>query len=100
MQLNLIRFTSQVEAYLKEQLLDDENESSTIDSDDTDNPNSEEETITFKQWTSVDRSDLITQTLSVTEYISILCNKLNLITTHSYIAKLQASYLRELRKFK
>lgn len=52
---------SQVEAYLKEQLLDNENES-TMHSNDTDNPDYDEE------------EEAITQTLSVTEYISKLCN--------------------------
>ena len=51
--------------------------------------------IKFQQWTTVDRSQLISQCLPVTDFISLLVKKLNDLTGHSYIAKAQAAYLRQ-----
>ena len=43
--------------------------------------------VTFMQWLTTDISNLITQTLSADNFVSILCEKLDSITTHSFIAK-------------
>ena len=51
--------------------------------------------IKFQQWTTVDRSQLISQCLPATDFISLLVKKLNDLTGHSYIAKAQAAYLRQ-----
>ena len=48
--------------------------------------NVENNDITFKQWVRTDRSCLITQNQNVQEFISTLNEKLNAITTNSYIA--------------
>lgn len=56
----------------------------------------EEEIVTFKQWVSTDRADLITQTMPLSEFITTLSCQLDSITCHSYIAKSQARYLSEL----
>ena len=58
----------------------------------------EEETVTFKEWVSTDRADLITQTVPLSEFITALSHQLDSITCHSYIAKSQASYLFELKQ--
>ena len=43
--------------------------------------------ITFKQWTRVDRSELITKTKTVADYIEILIAQLVKSTIHSQISK-------------
>ena len=55
------------------------------------------ETITFQQWTSTDRTDLVTQTSPVEEVLAVLCEKLDAITSHSFKGKSQASYLKNLK---
>ena len=55
------------------------------------------ETITIQQWTSTDRTDLVTYTSTVEEFLAVLCKKLDAITSHSFIAKSQASYLKNLK---
>ena len=67
----------------------DESETST---DDEDN-DLDEISIEFNQWTTTDRSMLTFQTVSASEFISILCEKLDKVTAHSYIARSQAAYL-------
>ena len=57
-----------------------------------------EEAISFKQWITADRSELLTQTASVEEFIDILCGQLDNITTHSFVAKSQANYLKTLKE--
>ena len=58
----------------------------------------EEQTISFKQWTNTDRSELLTRTEPVMDFIELLINKIDILTTHSYIAKSQAGYLKKLKK--
>ena len=43
-----------------------------------------DEIISFKQWVSVDRTDLITQSLPVSEFIQLLIRKLEDLTPHHY----------------
>ena len=58
----------------------------------------EELTIDFKQWTMTDRNHLLTMKLSLNEFIELLCEKLDKITSNSCIAKLQANYLKHLKE--
>ena len=44
-----------------------------------------------------DRTELTSMILSQNEFINLLVEKLNNITTHSFIAKSQASYLKHLK---
>ena len=72
--------------YLTEQIIgydeEDDAEGDIIDD------NSEQ--ISFQQWVSTDRSELITQTLSQKELIQTLEGKLSTLTAHSFISKEQA----------
>ena len=49
---------------------------------------------TFKQWTAVDRAELITLEFIVDDFFEMLVEKLIKLTPHSFIAKQQSSYLR------
>ena len=57
----------------------------------------EEEEIQFNQWESTDRSQLVTQTASLFEYKELVVSHINQLTSHSYIAKCQTRYLKELK---
>ena len=59
----------------------------------------QDEEFHFSQWRSTDRTALITQTCSIEEYIEIVVEAIDNLTAHSYIAKSQAKFLREKRKF-
>ena len=59
----------------------------------------ENEEITFQQWQSTDRSKLVTQSLSVEEFIDLLVAAIDDLTPHSYIAKCQANYLKKRKNF-
>ena len=72
----------------------EENETDEESSEDED----DDETVTFKQWTTTDRAELISQTVSIEEFITQLAEKLNNVTSHSYIARGQAAYLRTLKE--
>ena len=54
--------------------------------------------ITFMQWVTTDRSNLITQTLSADDFLCFLCQKPDSITAHSFIAKNQLQYLKKLKE--
>ena len=54
--------------------------------------------MTFKQWVSIDRADLVMQTMPFSEFITAFYYQLYSITCHSYIAKSQARYLSELKE--
>ena len=76
--------------FLKERLLTD-------DSDDDDG-DSVEGNITFSQWTTVDRSELIIQNLPTEDFIFLLASKIDALTAHSYIAKAQAQHLKKCKE--
>lgn len=42
--------------------------------------------IEFKQWISVDRTQLVVQHLSVNEYITLLCEKMMNLVSHHFIS--------------
>ena len=49
----------------------------------------------FHQWqTTTDRAALVTQTASLDEYTALVIAAINSLTTHSYITKCQARYLK------
>ena len=48
--------------------------------------------VTFKQWTAVDRSTLETVTLPSDEFVNVLCERLEALQTHSFIAKQQGQF--------
>ena len=56
------------------------------------------ETVTYKQWTSTDRCDLITIQTDLDEYCDILCAKLKILGPHDFIAKQQSQFLWSLKE--
>ena len=57
----------------------------------------EEQTISFKQGTITDCSELVTRTVLVTDFIDLLLNQIDILTMHSYIIKSQAQYLKKIK---
>jgi hypothetical protein len=55
------------------------------------------ETITFKQWPTTDRFELLTIVKSTEEYIESLLEILLLLLCHSFTATQQAMFLKELK---
>ena len=53
------------------------------------------ENITFKQWTSVDRSSLETITMSADEFTELFSEKLEALCPHSFIATQQSRFFSE-----
>ena len=80
-----------LEQYLNQQLKS-ENEEANQDSEE------EEVHIQFQQWTNVDRSELVSHIQPVSEFISLLIEKLQALTTHSFIATSQAKYLKKVKE--
>ena len=54
-----------------------------------------DEEIHFYQWQSTDRTSLLDHTATVSDYKDLLLNSIDSLTKHSFIAKSQASYLKE-----
>ena len=57
----------------------------------------EETEIEFKHWAMTDRTELTSMILPQNEFINLFVEKLDNITTHSFIARFQASYLKQLK---
>ena len=53
------------------------------------------DTVTFKQWVSVDRSSLETFSKTADEFVDFFCDKLLALIPHSFIAVQQSSYFSE-----
>eukprot|EP00112_Aurelia_sp_Birch-Aquarium-sp1_P018720 Seg4505.3 transcript_id=Seg4505.3/GoldUCD/mRNA.D3Y31 product="hypothetical protein" protein_id=Seg4505.3/GoldUCD/D3Y31 len=83
---------ARVEVYLLQQLKSEGEELQDVASNTTE---IEEERVEFQQWTTVDRSELVRQSLPVTEFVALVVEKLDNLTAHSYIAKSQAKYLKK-----
>ena len=83
--------TGVLEQYLNQQLKS-ENEEANQDSEE------EEVHIQFQQWTNVDHSELVSHIRPVSEFISLLIEKLQALTTHSFIATSQAKYLKKVKE--
>ena len=49
----------------------------------------------FNQWQSTDRPTLITHTATVAEYVEMLVESTDHLTSHSYIAKSEGRFLRK-----
>ena len=54
--------------------------------------------ITFQQWTTSYKAELISCTLPLDEFNEQLCEQLGGITSHSFIARSQSQYLNKLKK--
>ena len=57
-----------------------------------------EEDVVFKQWQSTDRTTLLSQSLPLDEFNDLLCDSIDNLTTHSYIAKTQSRYLKNCKE--
>ena len=55
------------------------------------------ETVQYKQWISTDRSTLETITRSADEFVESFCEQLNILLTHSFVAKQQSTFQMEVR---
>ena len=53
--------------------------------------------VVYKQWTSVDRSTLVTVSQPVDEFVESFCSKLEALLTHSFIAKQQSQFYRDMK---
>lgn len=49
--------------------------------------------VLFSKWTSTDRSNLVTEKLPIEDFVKELCDRLNFLKPHSFIAKQQSLYL-------
>ena len=58
----------------------------------------ENETIVFQQWQKTDRPTLLSYTSSIDECAESLVENIDLLTSHSFIAKCQAQYLKECKE--
>ena len=54
--------------------------------------------ITFQQWITSDRTELISCTLALYEFIEQLCEQLDEITSHCFIARSKSQYLNKLKE--
>ena len=62
------------------------------------NEEDEDKMVTFSQWETTDRPDLSVHTLSIHDFIEKLSNKLDRLTSHSFISKAQSSHLKYLKQ--
>ena len=76
--------TEPLEQYLKDLLLPSDV-----------NDDEDQDEIKFKKWTTTDSTELVNRSEKASEFIELLVSKLDKITTHSYIAKSQASFLKK-----
>ena len=53
------------------------------------------DSVSFKQWTAVDRSTLETLSMSSDEFVDLLCDKLEALQSHSFIATQQSHFYEE-----
>ena len=58
----------------------------------------ENETIVFQQWQKTARSTSLSYTSSIDEFAESLVENIDLLTSHSFIAKCQARYLKECKE--
>ena len=55
----------------------------------------QEDNVNFQQWQGTDRAMLVSQTATIEKFIELDLEALNKLTSHSFIAKSQARYLKE-----
>ena len=84
-----VQETGQLHAFLLEKLKIDE---------DSIEDHELEQTITFKQWSTTDRAELVTRTEPVRYYVDLLVLYLDKSTEHSYTTTVQSSYLKSLKE--
>ena len=58
----------------------------------------DEDEMYINQWQTTDRATMITQTVTFEEYRELLATAIDNLTTHSYIAKCQGKYLKDLKE--
>ena len=51
--------------------------------------------LTVKQWMHTDRTKLMDLQISVSDYIQLICEKVDVLWQHHFIAKSQSAYLNE-----
>ena len=56
-----------------------------------------DDNIQYKQWTTTDRSTLVDCSDNIPQYIELIIHQLSKLTPHSYIAKSQSQYLKNLK---
>ena len=54
--------------------------------------------IQYQQWTTTDRSNLITTIQQVHEFLEYFMEMLNKLKQHDFIAKVQANYVQDLKR--
>ena len=57
-----------------------------------------DEEVTFQMWDSTDRTSMSTIVDTLEEFIDILCNKIDALTNHSFIAKSQSAFLKKIKE--
>ena len=82
--------------FLQQYLIQDDDPDEQYESGESDE--NEQSTVDFKQWITTDRTELLTIKFPLSEFIELLCEKLDKITSHSFIAKSQSSYLKHLKE--
>ncbi len=55
----------------------------------------DEENIQFNECQSTDQLTLVTQTANVDDFVDLLVESIDRLTSHSYIAKIQGSYFKK-----
>ena len=63
----------------------------------TQHDTNDDETVVFKQWCHIEKISLETMQESVVEFSHRLSDQLDSLTTHHYISKAQAMYLKDLK---
>ena len=54
-----------------------------------------EEELTFQQWESTDRTQMSTIVATLEEFVDLLCDKMDALSKHSFIAKSQGAHLKK-----
>ena len=57
-----------------------------------------DEKVTFQMWNSTDRTSMSTLVDTLEEFIDTLCNKIDALTNHSFIAKSQSAQLKKIKE--
>lgn len=58
----------------------------------------EDDELQFNQWESTDRPQMITQTVCISDFIDLVVKRIDNLTSHSFIAKCQAKFLKDLKE--
>lgn len=54
--------------------------------------------LTYSQWTTTDRSTIVTHSNTVTEFVELVSQKVDELTTHHYIKEEQSRFLKDLKE--